>query len=247
MPHEARFVPRCTALPLCPLRVRPETARSHRPYLAHFKCACKSSPRPIARQNQVSAVAVRILTPKTTENTLDYSFLCFSGGPTHARARHLRAIASATSCPAPGRIRRELYRCTSDRYKECFEISLRGSGDETHAAVRYVLDQLCAKGCLAPLLCPNFPPPHYSTACNTEEFSSVTCREDNCSENPSNARTSAMESVLLLKWLAAFCVLDNVLGAATLPSSPPPKFDADAVPDPSCNTVFSTRSRHSRP
>ena len=42
----------------------------------------------------------------------------------------------------------------------------------------------------------------------------------------------------LIKWLAVFCVLDCV-GAVTLPSSPPPKFDADAVPDPSCNTVCS--------
>ena len=42
----------------------------------------------------------------------------------------------------------------------------------------------------------------------------------------------------LIKWLAVFYVLDCV-GAANLPSSPPPKFDADAVPDPSWNTVCS--------
>ena len=44
----------------------------------------------------------------------------------------------------------------------------------------------------------------------------------------------------VLKYLAAFCVLGSV-GAATLPSSPTPKFDAD-VPNPSDNTVCSTCS-----
>ena len=47
----------------------------------------------------------------------------------------------------------------------------------------------------------------------------------------------------LIKWLAVFCVLDCA-GAATLPSSPPPKFDADAVSNPSYDTVCSPRSRH---
>ena len=47
----------------------------------------------------------------------------------------------------------------------------------------------------------------------------------------------------LIKWLAVFCVLDCV-GAATLPSSPPPKFDADAVSNPSYDTVSSPCSRH---
>ena len=42
----------------------------------------------------------------------------------------------------------------------------------------------------------------------------------------------------LIKWLAVFCVLEYV-GAATLPSSPPPKFDADAVSNPSYDTVCS--------
>ena len=50
--------------------------------------------------------------------------------------------------------------------------------------------------------------------------------------HPKMAVTKIMGAPLL-KWLAAFCVLDNVLGAGTLPS----KFDADAVLDPSCNTV----------
>ena len=40
----------------------------------------------------------------------------------------------------------------------------------------------------------------------------------------------------LIKWLAVFCVLDFV-GAATLPSSPPPKFDAGAVPPPCVHGV----------
>ena len=56
---------------------------------------------------------------------------------------------------------------------------------------------------------------------------------------PQKATLTKFTGAPLLKWLAAFCVLDNVLGAATLPSSPPPKFDADAVLDPSCNTVCS--------
>ena len=41
----------------------------------------------------------------------------------------------------------------------------------------------------------------------------------------------------LLKYLAAFCMLDCVC-AATLPSAPAPKFEAD-VPNPSYNTVCS--------
>eukprot|EP00964_Phaeocystis_antarctica_P156542 scaffold126255_cov21-Phaeocystis_antarctica.AAC.1 len=49
----------------------------------------------------------------------------------------------------------------------------------------------------------------------------------------------------LIKWLAVFCVMDCV-GATTLPSSPPPKF-ADAVSNPSYNTVCSPRYRHPRP
>eukprot|EP00964_Phaeocystis_antarctica_P093415 scaffold60261_cov97-Phaeocystis_antarctica.AAC.2 len=39
----------------------------------------------------------------------------------------------------------------------------------------------------------------------------------------------------LLKYLAAFCMLDCVR-AATLPSAPAPKFEAD-VPNPSYNTA----------
>ena len=50
---------------------------------------------------------------------------------------------------------------------------------------------------------------------------------------PQKATLTKFTGAPLLKWLAAFCVLDNVLGAGTLPS----KFDADAVLDPSCNAV----------
>ena len=48
-------------------------------------------------------------------------------------------------------------------------------------------------------------------------------------------RSHQINGTHLLKCLAAFCMLDSV-GAATLPSSPPPKSDAD-VPNPSYNTV----------
>ena len=41
----------------------------------------------------------------------------------------------------------------------------------------------------------------------------------------------------LIKWLAVFCVLDCV-GAVTLPSSPPPKFEAGAVPPPCVHGVM---------
>ena len=58
-------------------------------------------------------------------------------------------------------------------------------------------------------------------------------------------RSHQINGTHLLKCLAAFCMLDSV-GAATLPSSPPPKSDAD-VPNPSYNTVCSPRSRHPQP
>jgi hypothetical protein len=52
------------------------------------------------------------------------------------------------------------------------------------------------------------------------------------------ASLTKINGTRVLKYLAAFCVLGSV-GAATLPSSPTPKFDAD-VPNPSDNTVCST-------
>ena len=54
------------------------------------------------------------------------------------------------------------------------------------------------------------------------------------------ASLTKINGTRVLKYLAAFCVLGSV-GAATLPSSPTPKFDAD-VPNPSDNTVCSTCS-----
>jgi hypothetical protein len=62
--------------------------------------------------------------------------------------------------------------------------------------------------------------------------------KDGTHSREKKASLTKISGTRVLKYLAAFCVLGSV-GAATLPSSPTPKFDAD-VPNPSDNTVCST-------
>jgi hypothetical protein len=64
--------------------------------------------------------------------------------------------------------------------------------------------------------------------------------KDGTHSREKKASLTKISGTRVLKYLAAFCVLGSV-GAATLPSSPTPKFDAD-VPNPSDNTVCSTCS-----